>query len=39
MKIWTLKMSSIDFSYLHFDLDKKGVVIGILGYLVGIDFQ
>jgi len=38
MKIWTLKTVSIDFSYIHFDLDKKGICVGILGYLIGIDF-
>lgn len=38
MKMWTLKNEVLDFSYLHFDLDEKGVCIGIWGYLVGIDF-
>jgi len=38
MKFWKYIMDDMDFSYLYFDLDKKGICIGIYGYLIGIDF-
>ena len=38
MNFWTYKDQYNDYSYLYFDINKRYFSIGILGYLIGVDF-
>lgn len=38
MKLWTFKDSCDDKCYIYIELNIKFISIGILGYMIGIDF-
>jgi len=35
---WYKKDEYDDYSYIYFDINKRYIALGIIGYMVGIDF-